>query len=174
MSTTPKPQANGTAIIIEAVGEVKTTLSDANSTINQLNTKMDGLMLLLGQLNEKFDAAKLQSGTARGGKKATTAGTETSKKPEFKNFSAWLTDKYKNSFDAVSEFITVDIIDETTVVLLKSPEHKQKQAGSPALIPHIVKNIIVKYLTKGRNFNEEMFAGLNALYTEDKKKYNEE
>lgn len=163
MATPPKPQANGTAIIIEAVGEVKTTLSDTNTTINQLNTKMDALMLLLGQLNEKFDAAKLQSGTARGGKKATTASTEPTNKPPFKSFSAWLTDKYKNNFEAVSEFITADIIDETTAVLLKSPEHKQKQPGSPALIPHIVKNINVKYLTKGRNFNEEMFNGLNAL-----------
>ncbi len=164
---------SGTEIIINSVGDVKTSLANTNDQINLINSKIDALTLLLGQLNEKFDAAKLQSGTARGGKKATTAGTEASKKGEFKSFSAWLADTYKNTPDKVSEFITNDIIDEITTALLVSPEHKQKKPGSPALIPHIIKSITVKYLSKGKNFNEDMFNGLNAIYSEEKKKYEE-
>lgn len=164
---------SGTEIIINSVGDVKATLTEANSSINLLNTKVDGIMLLLGQLNEKFDAAKLQSGTSRGGKKATTSTTEPSGKGEFKSFSAWLADAFKNTPDKIAEFITPDIIEEITTALLVSPEHKQKKPGSPALAPHIIKSITVKYLTKGKNFNEDMFNGLNAIYVEEKKKYEE-
>lgn len=167
-------KTNASDMILAGIAGLKEVSTDSNDAIRKIDAKIDALTLLLGQLNEKFDAAKLQSATSRGGKKATTSGTETAKKTDFKPFAAWFSEVYKSNFERISELVTPDIVDDITETLLKRPEHKQKKAGSPALAPLIARDIQTKYLSKGKNYNAELYDSLLALYNEDKKAYDEQ
>lgn len=164
-------QKNVTQQLLEMVTANNEMLKQLLAEQEKMRTELKALTVTCTQTRESVEANKLQAGTSRTAKKATST-TEAAKKPDFPVFSRWMSTKFTESNysipDRFTEFITEDMYAEVKDIAKKANPAKNEKA----LLPFVVNSLVSLYLTKGnKQFNSSAYAGMTGLYEEDKKAY---
>ncbi len=164
-------QKNATQQLLETVTANNQLLKEQAAELEKLRSEIKALTLTCTQTREAVEANKLQAGTSRTVKKATST-TEAAKKPDFPSLQRWISEAFSKNNNEIPESFTEHITEEMFVECKEISKKAYPAKNEKALLPYVINSLISMYLTKGnKQFSASAFAGINGLYAEEKKAY---